>query len=183
MNRDDFQKIGFIVREKGLRGDVKISFEAFFLDYLYHKTTPDHLFVLIHGSMIPYFIENSNLKSQAITLKFEEVDDRQTAQELRAKEIFVPKDLFENEELPDDDATTYWNYILGYQVFTLHEQQLLGKVEDIFYLPEHELAQVFYQNKELLLPLNEEYLHEIDEAKKSIVFNLPQGFIEVFLSN
>jgi len=182
MNQNDFQKIGFIVREKGLKGDVKISFEAFFLNYLSHKATPEYLFVLIHGSMIPYFIEKSNFKSQPITLKFEEVDDRQTAQKLRAKELFISKNLFKKDELPDDDATTYWNYILDYQVSTLHEQQLLGKVEDIFYLPEHELAQVFYQKKELLLPLNEEYIHEIDEAKKSIVFNLPKGFIEVFLS-
>ncbi len=184
MNQSDFQKVGYVVREKGLKGEIKVSFEAFFLDYLYENdgTLPEHFFVDVDGSMIPYFIEQSNLKSQPIILKFEDVDDKDTAQKLRARELFLPKNLFKTNELPDEDEVTFWDYIIGFQVFALHEQQILGAIEDIFYLPEHELAQLFCQKKELLLPLNEEYIHEIDEVQQKITVNLPEGYLEVFLT-
>ena len=51
-------------------------------------------------------------------------------------------------------------------------------MEDIFETPQQLLAQVTYQEKEILIPLNEDFIIKIDNKKKSISLQLPDGLID-----
>jgi 16S rRNA processing protein RimM len=44
-------------------------------------------------------------------------------------------------------------------------------------MPQQEIAVVVYQNKEVLIPLNEKLIVSIDEDKKVILMDLPEGLL------
>jgi len=42
---------------------------------------------------------------------------------------------------------------------------------------------VSYQNKEIMFPLNEDMIVEIDEDEETILVDLPEGLLDIYLEN
>ena len=91
--------------------------------------------------------------------------------------IFIPEEQFEKYFVDED--TIPFNSLIGYHAVDA-DGKALGKIEDVFELPAHTLAQVFIDGKEALLPLNEETIVKIDRRKKTISLQLPEGLLDIF---
>ncbi len=180
MTNNQFQEIGFLSRSKGLKGVVKASFEVFFLDALEQGFTFKHVFLFKKGTYLPYFIERINWKARPTEVKFEEIKDRNEAATVENQKMFVRlKDIepfLSNEEEEEEG----WNGLIDYQMLDAANDVVLGKIKDIMELPQHELAEVEMQGgKELLFPLHEEFIVEIDEEKKTIKVDVPDGLLDL----
>lgn len=181
MQLDQLTKVGQLTQAKNLKGEIKAAFEVSFFNYL-EENDPTHLYVLIGGKPLPYFVEAIYSNAHQTTVKFEGVDNRSQAESLQRKELYI-----ETEKIVPylDDSDEGWDYLLGYTVIVKNDNSpplILGTIEGIVYLTEHELAQVFYEQKEILLPLNEVFIVEIEEDKQQIYFELPEGLLEIYLN-
>ena len=170
-----FVKIGRLVKTKGHKGAIKASFEVFFLDYLADQTAlPQHLYLHINNQFVPYFVKTIRTEFSC-ELEFENIATKTAAEPLQHKDIYFENAPLEAYLQDENDL----NYLIGYKVFDGNTE--LGKIEDIYYLPENELAQVIYQNREVLIPLNDHFITKIDRRSKRINFTLPDGLLALYL--
>jgi 16S rRNA processing protein RimM len=59
----------------------------------------------------------------------------------------------------------------------------LGEIIEINEYPQQFVATVSYRNKEVMFPLNEDMIIEIDEDEGTLLVDLPDGLLDIYLSN
>jgi 16S rRNA processing protein RimM len=161
--------IGKILKTHGFKGHVKVFIDAAYMDDL--EDSLDTVF--IEG--LPYFIKNKDINTgeQAILL-LEDVESKEQAQKLCGKAIEVPEDQL--TEVLDTGNYSAW---IGFLV-TDRKQGELGIVQDILEMPHQVLLQVLHQGREVLIPLNDVLVPEVDIEQKRITTDLPDGFLDIF---
>ena len=55
----------------------------------------------------------------------------------------------------------------------------VGVIEEILDMPQQEMTLIRYKKREVLIPLNEELILEIDEKKKQVMVDLPEGLLDL----
>jgi 16S rRNA processing protein RimM len=167
--------IGYTRKAHGLEGELKCSIEERYEeDFL----SNERIFIDVKGSKVPYFIANIRGKGEII-LQLEEVNNRDQAILLQSKGIF----LREQDLIPDDERelevieeTLQYARVAGY----LLKDQTLGDIaviNEVLDMPQQEMAFLSYQNREILIPLNEHLIVSIDDANKIVLMDLPEGLI------
>ena len=63
---------------------------------------------------------------------------------------------------------------------SLHYSGNVGKITEILFYPDNPVFQVMQDQKEIIVPLHEDLIVEIDSQKKRIKVNLPEGLLEIF---
>ncbi len=106
--------------------------------------------------------------------KFDGVDDRNAADELKGKELLVPAE--EAGKLTEEHA--YWEHqILGLKVVT-PEGVTLGEVAEILYTPANEVYVVKGENQ-YLIPAIRDVVIEVDLEKGMMVIEPLPGLLEL----
>ncbi|OWY25175.1 16S rRNA processing protein RimM [Sphingobacteriales bacterium UPWRP_1] len=184
MKPEDLIPVGYIGQPKSFKGDVKAYFEAFLFDHLQElKDKLPYLLVQTKEGCLPYFVEHIQPVSGnngLVIIKFEDINSREEALALQNKALFMETNKLPDDFLPEQEEFE-WEFIIGFTLTNAATGQTIGMVEDVFALPEHELAQVYYQNCEILIPLHEDLVEAIDEEQKTISLHLPEGLLEVYL--
>ncbi len=177
--QDSYLEVGKIGKTHGLKGEIRVSFEAFFMSYLGEVKM---IFLEINGSRVPFFSEYVQYNNpRHVLIKLEGIDHREAAMDIHQKTIYVKPAEYDGlvEEL---DAEQIFNRIVGYTA-TLEDGTEVGKIEEIFYLPHQSLAQCFYEGNEVLLPLHNDLLGEINQEKETIQLLLDADFLEVYMTD
>lgn len=173
MVKEEAFYIGYITKTKGLKGEVQLFFE--FDDY--EELDFDVLFADMNGKMVPFFVASHKLYPNSTGLfYFDDVDHIDKAQALVKKKIYLP--LTKMPERGEDDFT--YEDLEGFLV-TDETHGELGKIIAIHEYPQQFVATVLYKEKEILFPLNEDMIVEIDEDEKTILVDLPQGLLDIYL--
>lgn len=58
----------------------------------------------------------------------------------------------------------------------------LGEIIEVNEYPQQFVATVNYQNKEILFPLNEDFIVEIDDEENILTLDLPEGLLDIYLN-
>jgi len=166
----DLIKIGEITKTHGYKGELVIQLSEDFGKL--NKTEP--LFLLIEGNLVPFFFEYppKKYKSSGIIVKFENIDSDTRAEELLSCPVFALK---ENIPVDEDDENVTLN---GYEVY--NETEFIGIAGDLLNIPSNPLLTVItVDNKEVIIPLNEEFIISTDAEKRRITFSLPEGLLDI----
>ncbi len=179
MNNRDLILVGTIQKHFGLKGAVKVSFEAFFLDFTDNVSV---LFVEERGNKIPYFVEKFELRFDGTGIvKLEDVNVKEEAMLLNGKSIYVDANNYEGIKEAQDDED-YYGELVGLNAILLDAQNLkLGKITGIEYLPEHECAKLKYNNIEIMLPLHDDILDSYDDD--NAYFNLNEDYLSIYFDD
>lgn len=174
MNQNNFFYLGKITRKFSFKGELII-----FLDTDNPSIYFDlkKVFVKEENSYIPYFIsEISKYKNNSIRVKFEDIEDEEMALSLINKGIFLPID-----ELPKlDGKRFYYHEVVGFKVKdAIHGE--IGKIEYINDQTSQHLFVIKYNNKEILIPINDDFILELDRVNKVIKMRLPEGFLKIYI--
>ena len=109
-----------------------------------------------------------------MVLKFGGVDSISDAEMLAGYEVQIPI----GERAPLEQGATYVSDLLGCTV--LESGRELGVIADVqFGAGEAPLLVVKQGSRELLIPLAEEFLRELDVNAKRVVLALPEGMLEL----
>ncbi|MCU0375932.1 MAG: 16S rRNA processing protein RimM [Chitinophagaceae bacterium] len=128
------------------------------------------------GAPIPYFLQSAKAKSNTETLiKLEGVDTREAALKLLQKNVWLTEVDFQQHVSAGAPLG-----LLGYTL--MQGKKELGTIAEIIEQPHQVIATLFINNKEVLVPLNEATLKQINRKKKVVEVELPDGLLEVYLN-
>lgn len=173
MKIEDCFYIGYITKTKGLKGEVQVYFEYDELADL----KLDSVFAEINGKLVPFFIASYKLQNnQTGNFYFDDIDSIEKAEALVRKKLYLP-----NSSKPQRDEDEF--LITDLKGFIAHDEKAgeLGEIIEIHEYPQQFVAVVPYKNKEVLFPLNDDLIVEIDDENGILYVNLPEGLIDLYL--
>lgn len=175
MKLEDSFYIGYITKTKGLKGEVQVFFE-------YPEPEDldlDTIFLEINGKLVPYFVQTCVLQpNQTANIYLEDVDVIEKAEKLVRKKIYLPK-----TKMPERDPGEFLiTDLKGFMVVDEHRGEL-GEIVEIHEYPQQYVAVVPHQFREILFPLNDDFIQEIDAEKGILKVSLPEGLIDLYLNS
>ena len=176
MTREDCFHLGAITRLHGVRGQVRVYLDV---DNPSAYKKLESVYVDINNKLVPFSISQVQIikNSQAI-FTFSKVNTYDDAAALVGKALYLPDEL-----LPDLSADQFYLHeIIGYMLIDENRGEL-GEIKDIFDYGVNRVVQVFYQSKELLLPLHQDMIVKLDKEKQQVVINTAEGLIDLYLSD
>lgn len=175
MKKEECYYLGKVTKPNGYLGGLNIYLDV---DTPHEYSGLDAVFIENRNSLIPYFIKKltiHNSKNTAVVY-FEDIEDFDSAQQLVNRHLYLPLSTLPKLE----GKKFYFHEIIGFNIID-KEKGLLGACKEVLDYPNQSLFQVFYQNKEILIPINDDIIESIDRKKKEILVKLPEGLLDVYL--
>lgn len=169
--------IGRTRKAHGLTGELKVSIEDRYLEDFMKN---ERIFLDVKGVKIPYFIDNVRGGGEMI-LKLEEVDNRDTAIALQGRELLLrEQDILSDQEREfefEEEEGLEYAHLSGY---LLVDERLgeIGHIDEVLEMPQQEMAFLKFKGREVLVPLNKQFIQSIDDTKRVVMMDLPDGLLD-----
>jgi 16S rRNA processing protein RimM len=163
----DLTEIGYFRKTHGIKGHLILK-----TDFNFDLENLNAFFIETDGSKAPYFISEISENEKGLIVFLETIDAINKTKPLIGKKVFVDsKYIIEQTEEID------WT---GYELIDKNFGRL-GKITEVNDNGVQLLVSIIYKDKEVILPLVEDFIESIDEEKKEIHFNAPEGLIDLYL--
>lgn len=164
IQRKDFLEVGSVVKVHGTKGELKFNLTQSF-------TLKDWAFLEFRGKPVPFYIDYTKAEfADEIIIKLGGIDTIEQANNLIGKLLLLPSKQVKNSKNTDD-----WD-LVGYQMID-QKQGELGTIVEVIENTYQSLAMLNFQGRELLVPLVEEIVLEINDTKKEVFVDLPDGLL------
>ncbi len=177
MKKEDCFYLGLIVRKHSYKGEVVIKLDT---DEPELYANLDSVFVEMNNKLLPFFIESTLLqKGNQLRVGFEDIKNEDDANAILKKPVYLPLTM-----LPKLEGNKfYYHEVIGFKI--IDEQ--LGEVGTIKSINDT-TAQVLFilenkDKKEILIPMIDKFLINVNRDKKEIVVNTPEGLIDMYLED
>ncbi len=175
MNKDEMHCLGKITKLHGYKGELTVFLDTSKVaDY----RELQFLFLEIKGSLVPYKIELFEPKTNdSAKVRLAGVNDEATAKALLKSMVYV---RLTELSVKDEDRRDMVNWV-GYEVFDQTHGNI-GIVEEVVENRKNPQLEIRHNTgKLILLPLQPEFVLEIDDESKTISTSAPEGLIELYL--
>jgi 16S rRNA processing protein RimM len=164
--RRDFITIGTIDKTHGTKGEMRISITS-------GKPIKEWAFLEIQGKPVPFYVQSlhATFDDDAL-LKLKDVDSVESASAYVGMTILQLRGKRSKSDLHAEDDFT------GFTLFDVHLGPI-GIVEAIEEYPNQLLIRTRYLGTEVLIPAVEAFITEIDETKRTIFLQLPDGLLAI----
>lgn len=169
--KSKYTKIGTIYKSSGTNGEVKIDIDEYYWDDF---MISDHIFIIISGSYVPYFIENIR-ETNNLLLKIEEIDNPESASILSMKDIYLSTHKIQNN--PEQKQEKKPSSLIGYTIYD--GESMLGIIHHLEKMPKQTLAYIIVDQKDIAIPMVDQLIENIDNTKKILYMNLPEGLLDL----
>ena len=127
------------------------------------------------STYIPWFIQQTKPRSQMeVLIKLEGVDTPESAKKFNQKTIWLTREDFEKQASKSAPIS-----FIGFTV--VEDDKILGTITEVIEQPHQVLCTIYVDGKEVLIPLHQETLQQVDRIKKVIYVTLPEGLIKLYL--
>lgn len=175
MTKDTCFYVGKIVKTHGLKGEVTLRID----NEQFDKIEELNYFLLdINDKLIPYFVENITFHSNKSFVLFQDLKTLEAANQLVGKSVYLPLDL-----LPEKDGNDFYSHEVVDFLVIDEEKGELGKVQEIIEYPTQSLIQVLINGKEVLIPIHDDIIQDVNREEKKIYIKAPNGLIDMYLEN
>ena len=167
MKNDKNVFVGKVSSPHGIKGWVKV---ISYTDPLENILSYKEWFIINEEGEKPFSIEDFRIQGKRIIVKLDGIQDRNSAEDLKNKEILVSR-----IDLPKLEKNTYyWNDLLDLPVLDKKGKQI-GKVDSLFETGSNDVLVVVNESKErFLVPfIMEEVIIKVDLAKEFITIDWP----------
>ncbi|TDU43122.1 16S rRNA processing protein RimM [Gelidibacter sediminis] len=174
MLKKDCFYVGKIVKKYSFKGELLIKLDT---DEPEIYEDMESVFVELRNNLVPFFIESSQLhKSELLRIKFEDVDTEQDADALLKSDIYLPLEF-----LPKLEGNKfYFHEIIGFTVEDVNFGTV-GIVKSVNDTTAQALFEIDRDGIEILIPLNDAFIKNVDKQNKLIVVDTPEGLIDLYL--
>ncbi len=168
----DFFLIGKTLKSHGTAGQLRLIIEDKFKGYMQKGT---YIFLDLDGSKVPFQI--SSVQDGAhFVISLKDVDDKQESDTLGGKEFWV-----ETESVSSRHRMSPRNIKGKWDDFTILDSKsgksfVILRTEEF---PQQLMAVVNHNDRELLIPLHENLIIEIDKSEQIIHMMIPEGLLEL----
>ena len=172
IREQEVYRIGKIGKPHGINGELTFYFE----DDVFDRVETEYLVLDIEGILVPFFMEEYRFRSEETALvKFCDVDTQEEARRLTGCSVFFPRALTPRES----DSCSYCE-LIGFEVVDDASGALIGKLTMIDDSTLNTLFEVQpLQGDTLLLPAPDEFIKEVDVAKRVLRLYVPDGILNM----
>lgn len=172
MNKEELYYLGYVSAKHGLGNSLVIKMDV---DNTNDYTDIDGVFVELNKSMLPIFVSKSRpFKSKEIIIEVEDVAD---VKSFVGCSVYLPINL-----LPKlDGKKFYFHEIIGYSVHDTTKGPI-GVISEVLDYPHQQLFSIKHNFKEILIPIVDEFIIDVNRNKKTIVISAPEGLIDIYLN-
>lgn len=173
IKRDDVYKIGTIGKSHGVRGEVSLHFD----DDVFDRVDADYLVLDIDGILVPFFMDEYRFRSNETALvKFEDIDTQERARGLVGCDVYFPRHLADSTETGQMSLPE----IVGYTVVDATSDKTIGTLDGIDDTTQNILFEITSaEGNEILVPVNPDWIEDIDAERRMVVMTLPEGLLEL----
>ncbi len=174
MQKENCFYLGKIVKKYSFKGELLVKLDT---DDPEQFIEMESVFVEQHKNLIPFFIEQSSLhKSELLRIKFEEVDSEEDANALLGSALYLPL-----EALPKLTGNQfYYHEVIGFMVKDM-TFGIVGTITSVNDSTAQALFEINRDGKEILIPVNDNFIKKVDRETKTIHLDVPEGLIELYL--
>lgn len=173
MQLEDYFEIGFVLKPHGLKGAVNIQFDV---DDPTEYKKMESVVVKIDNNLIPFFISSLQINGNKGIISFKDIETIGQAHELKSCSLLLPL-----ERLPVlGENQFYYHDVIGYTLLDNTKGEL-GVIENIITGGNQDLISMKYQDKEVLIPINDEIVGDANHENKEVYVSLPDGLLEIYL--
>lgn len=174
MRKKDCFYLGKIAKKYSFKGEVLVYLDT---DEPELYTELESMFVEINGHLVPFFIEKSSIhREKFLRTQFEDLDSEEAADTIVGRDVYLPLTM-----LPKLEGNKfYYHEVVGFDAI----DQRLGNFGTISRISDNGVQALFEVQKEdavILIPLIDEFIIEVNRENKSILFNTPEGLIDLYL--
>jgi 16S rRNA processing protein RimM len=174
MKKEDAYYLGKIVKKYGLKGELLAKIDT---DEPEFYENMESVFLEIRGKLVPFFLDKCLLhKATTLRLTFEDVTTLEDADMLIGKKIYLPL-----KSLPELTGNKfYYHEVIDFDAI----DDRLGNFGKIVAIND-QAAQAFFmiedeQKNEILIPVSDRFIKQVDRKNRAILFETPEGLIEVY---
>ena len=174
MKKEDCFYLGKIVKKYSFKGEVLAKLDTDQPEIYEHL---DAVFVSLRNTLIPFFVEESQLhKTELLRIKFEDVSSEEDAEALLKSELYLPLELL--PKLEDDKF--YFHEIIGFKVIDSSFGHV-GIIKSVNDASAQALFEIDRNGSEILIPINDAFIDKVDKENKTIMVSTPEGLIDLYL--
>lgn len=171
INKNQLFPIGQINKPHGIQGEMSFGFT---IDVFELEELPFFIFEL-DGIFVPFVVSEFRLKTSSTgILRLDGLNSEEDARTFSGLQIFILKEQL--DLLPEVEPGL--DYLVGFQLKDI-EKGMIGVISEIDHTTENALFVIQQEDDELLIPVGEEYIREIDQDNKIIEVELPEGLLDL----
>ncbi len=174
MQKENCFYLGKIVKKYSFKGELLAKLDTDDPEFF---SEMESVFVEKNKNLIPFFIEHCSLhKSNLLRIKFEDIEDETTADTLLNCELYLPLSF-----LPELSGNKfYYHEIIGFQVID-DKFGPVGIIKGVNDSTAQALFEIEREGAEILIPLIDEFIVQVDKQQKIMHLSVPEGLIEMYL--
>ena len=174
MRKEDCFYLGKIVKKHSFKGEVIIKLDT---DEPELYRNMESVFVDLGGNLVPFFIEKSSLsKRTQFRVKFDDVNTEEEADSIIKAGIYLPLDLLPRLE----GNKFYYHEVIGFKIMDINFGEV-GIIDSINESAAQPLFEIRKGEKEIFIPLIDDFIKKVDRANKEIHVETPEGLIDLYL--
>jgi 16S rRNA processing protein RimM len=165
--------LGTLTKTHGIRGQVILRLNNLgFEDILKMES----VFIEIDGLPVPFFIdEYSERNPESLILTLEDVNSENKVKNLINNRVFVKSNTVKKSVILVNEPENY----LGYKVIDASFGEI-GILDEVLEIRQNPLFKIIKGKKEVLLPIQAEFILKINPKQKTILVKMPSGLTELF---
>lgn len=174
MRKEECFYLGKIAKKFSFKGEILLYLDT---DEPEIYQNLESVFVLMNRNLVPFFIDHASLhKDKFLRVKFEDVDSEEEADNLLGSEVYLP--LYMLPKLEGNQF--YYHEIIGFKVI---DQRLgdIGTVHAIIENTAQPLFEIYKADKQILIPMIDEFILEVNRASKELLLNTPVGLVDLYM--
>jgi 16S rRNA processing protein RimM len=174
MAKTEYFELGYLAKPHGLKGALHVFMDV---DDPYEYEDLDAVFVQQGNEMVPYFIVDLQIRDNLNLITLEGITSVDAAKELVGSKLHLPVSML--PKLKEDQF--YYHEIVDYQV---NDRNLgpLGIVKEVYSTGAQDVIIMIYQGVEVLIPLTDEIVPQVDKVNKCVITQLPDGLLDVYMN-
>lgn len=178
LKKENFEAIGSLGRAHGIQGEIsaKLSVDLSGLG----EEARSELFLMLEeeGLLIPYRVLKLRPKNQDLDLiTFSGITTKEQAEALTGRAVWLDKDYLDSDEAEELFGLEHYT---GYELYQAGSREPIGRIEEIDDTTINTLLRVLTPlGQELILPISEELIDEVDLPQHRLYLHIPEGLLEL----
>lgn len=165
--------LGTIVGKYSFKGEILAKLDT---DSPNTYLNMESLLIETPQGLVPYFIDRSQLhKSSLLRVKFEGIDSENEAEALIKKDLFLPLNMLP----PLEGNQFYYHEITGFTAIDQMDKEI-GIIKNVNDSGPQPLFVIDADDTEILIPVHDNFIKNLDRQKKKMHLNLPEGLLDIF---
>jgi len=176
ISKEVFIKIGILTKTHNFSGKFLLKLNS---DFFGKKIAPKWLFFDIEEGLVPFKVLTIKEKDDVSWIvKIDGINSEKTLQQYKGLSVYInPEDISYSTDYENDRNVFE---LINYTVYD-KKYGNLGKVQKIIDIQQNPLISLTYNEKEILIPMQKDFIISFDKNNREIHIKVPEGLIELYL--